>query len=92
MTSTGPIRNGPSIGFGAISGRHNRGCLAAGEGIGEALADALEDGCVGPGCDRRHDQVVDRAQIVDAVDVVGVGVGVEQGVDLADAGIQALLA
>ena len=66
--------------------------VAAGEDIGKALADALEHGGVGIGWDRRHDQIVDGAEIVDAVDMVSVGVGVEQCVDLADAGIQALLA
>ena len=64
--------------------------VAAGEDIGKALADALEHGSIGISWDRRHDQIVDGAEIVDAVDMVSVGVGVEQCVDLADAGVQAL--
>src|SRR3954447_785984 len=61
------------------------------EGVGEARGNALEDRRVREGRDRRHDDVVDLAQVVDAVDVVGVGVGVEERVDGADAGVQALL-
>ena len=63
---------------------------AAFESIGEAGADAFEDGFVGVGWNGFHHQIVDGAQIVEPVQVIGVGVGVEQRVDFTDTGIKAL--
>ena len=60
------------------------------EGVAEDAADDVEglDGSVGR--DGHFLVVVEGAHVVEAQDVVGVGVGVEDGVDAGDAGAQGL--
>ena len=62
------------------------------EHIGEALADLSESGGVAVSVQRRVHGPVDRPQVVDAVHVVGVNMGVEHRVKPLDAGCQQLLA
>ena len=74
-TSARPMRKGPSTSWGASSGPPE--ALLASivlERVVEARADALEDTAMGEARDRLAHDVVERAQVVDAMDVVGVGV------------------
>ena len=56
------------------------------ESILKSLGDQRQHRCRGPDRDRLPHPLVDRPQIVDAVDVIGMGMGVEQGVDPLHAG------
>jgi hypothetical protein len=66
--------------------------LGAEERIGEALADAPEHRGIAIGIDRPPHEVVQRAHVVDAVHVVGVGVRVDDRIEPLDARLQALVA
>ncbi len=60
------------------------------EGIGETLADPGQHGRITIGIDDAAGRDVELAHIVDAIDVIGMGVGVEQRVDPLDTRRQAL--
>src|SRR4051812_1686920 len=60
--------------------------------VPEALLDRLERRGIRPDRDRPAHGAIDRAQIVDAVEMVGMGMGVENGVEPAYPGVDELLA
>ena len=71
---------------------HGRVEARAGERIAEALLQALDDVGAGVQRDRRLAALGDRAKLVDAVAMVGMVVGDDQRVDVADVGVEQLLA